>query len=297
MSTESKLRDLLNGKLSVEEALDKITPREIGDCLFDYSKKLIEFSNTKVIMLLNNLSDRNQKEDVFINIYNRMYLWMNSLVALNHLQHLQGLAPVTRSLFELLLDIKLLSRDDTGQYLNKYISFDEIEMYSAAEKRVSFYEKNFPQKKEEYFIQKVYMDDRERRVRIEENSGKYWGRDLSEMKKIRHWSMMNVRDRANKIGIEYEEIYIKLYYYLSSIVHGYGLSFFRNLRKEHFESFYYYCHEASQKFFIEATKIIASLMKIDQAWEHENLYQKLDDLKNDNMWKFLIYKIEKTENK
>src|SRR6266480_3571565 len=54
------------------------------------------------------------------------------------LDHFQTVASLTRSLFGLWLDVKILAHDTTGDAVKKYNEFPEIERYRAAEKLVNF---------------------------------------------------------------------------------------------------------------------------------------------------------------
>lgn len=297
MDKKSTLDALLSGKLEVKDALGKITTRDLAESLFDYTKQLVGYADSKVISILSSSTTRSENEGILVGIFYRIYLWMKSLIALDNNSHIQGVAVALRSLFELFLDLKFLANYKKGECFEKYIAFSEIEMFKEGTKKVQFFEQNFPQKIEKYFLQKQFITNPERINRITSNLKKFWAiDDIRDLGKIQHWSKKKVRDRAAELGIEYEEIYIEFYSRLSSIVHGSGLEFFRKLNKEHFESYFSFCHQTAQRIFIEAMKNIASIMGIDKAWEHEEFYKKLDELKKENLWKFLLYKLEQSEN-
>jgi hypothetical protein len=56
---------------------------------------------------------------------------------MNSLDHFQGVASLTRSLFELWLDLSILTQDATEAF-RKYNEFPEIERYRVAEQLIRF---------------------------------------------------------------------------------------------------------------------------------------------------------------
>lgn len=288
MEKQEKLTALLSGKLSAREALGKKAARTLAKTFFAYTKQLFQFAKNNLVFKLISSPRKNENEGVFVGIFLRMYLWMESLAALDRPSHFQGVAVALRSLFELFLDLKILADDKNGECYEKYIAFSEIEMFKEGLKKVKFYDQNYPEKTEKYFIQKQFTTDPERIKRITSNLKRFWPKDnIDDLGKIKHWTKMDARCRAGKIGIEYEEIYVEFYYQLSTIVHGSGLEFFRKLDKEQFEAYYAFCHETVHRIFIEAMKIVVKKMEFDKTWEQEGLYKKLDELKDENMKVFL----------
>ncbi len=296
MDTESTIKDLLNGNLEVKDAIGKISSRDLGNLLYSYTKSLVSFAESKVVILLKIANNKSDKEDVFANIYYRMYLWMRSLVALNDPKDIQAVSAAARSLFELFLDLKQLTKDENGKDLEKYQSFREIEIYNEAKKIVDFYEKHYPEQERNYFYQKQFVSNPERKARIEQIAKTIWGvEDKKKITDIFNWSKKGIRTRAEAIGIEYERKYVDLYSRLCSIVHGSGSQFFKVLNFSQYESFYCLCQKSSQEIFVEATKIVASEMKIDLAWERNGFFKMLSELNSENLWNFLIYKLESNQ--
>ena len=298
MDEKEILGAILSGKMSAREALGTGAARTLAKTAYAYSQQLFEFAKGRLVQFLTSSPSQNENEGVFVGIFLRMYLWMESLVALNKNTHIQGVAVSLRALFELFLDLKILDEDKTGECYKKYIAFSEIEMFREGSKRVQFFEQNFPKNTEKYFIQKQFITNSERINRITSNLKQFWAiDDIKGIGSLKHWTKKHARDRAAQVGIEYEEIYIEFYQRLSQIVHGSGLEFFRKLDKEQFEAYYAYCHQTAQRVFIEAMKIVAKKMKLDKAWEHEDFFKRLDELKNENMGTFLINIIEELESK
>ncbi len=287
---------MLKGELDVRRALGKISTRDIAEAQFDYTKKITRFANEKIIAIITTTEAQSEDEGILRAIFFRMYFWMNSLIELDNKNHIQTIAVILRSIFELFLDLKLLILNNEGNCFEKYKAFSEIEMFKEGKKKVQFFEEHYPEKKNKYYLRKQFIENPERIDRITTNLKVLWNIDgISGVRELRHWTKKNASERALAVGVEYKEMYVEYYSQLSSIAHGSYLEFFRRLQSEHFESFYSYCHEAAQRIFVEAIKAFASKMEIDKAWERDGFYKLLGELKNENMWNFLIYKLEKLE--
>ncbi len=294
MDKKETLDAMLKGKLDVKRALGDISTRDIAEAQFDFSKEITKFANEKIIAIVTTTEAQSEDEGILRAIFFRMYFWMKSLIELDNKNHIQAVAVILRSMFELFLDLKLLISNEEGNCFDKYKAFSEIEMFKEGKRKVQFIEEHYPEKKDKIFLRKQYIENQERIDRITINLKNYWEIDsISDIGKLRHWTKKDAAQRALDVGLEYKEMYVEYYSQLSSIAHGSYLEFFRRLQSEHFESFYSYCHEAAQRIFIEAIKTFASKLEIDKAWERDGFYKLLDKLKNENMWRFLIYKLEK----
>lgn len=297
MNKQETLSALSNGQLNLREALGERAARILAKTFYAYTKQLFQFAKNNLALKLISSPRKSENEGVFVGIFLRMYLWMESLTALDRPSHFQGVAVALRSLFELFLDLKMLADDENGECYEKYIAFSEIEMFREGSKKVKFYERNYPEEKEKYFFQNQFTTDPERIKRITENLKRFWPKDdINDLGKIKHWTKMDARGRAGKIGKEYEKIYVDFYSQLSEIVHGSGLEFFRKLDKEQFEAYYAFCHETVHKIFIDAIKIVVKKLEFDKTWEQEGLYKKLDELKDENMMVFQTNIEEELEN-
>lgn len=80
----------------------------------------------------------NSRETAIVGTYYRITAWLKALGELDSLPHYQAVAAAARSLFELLLDMKLIQSDSTGQMVNRFHAFPDVERYRAASKLVSY---------------------------------------------------------------------------------------------------------------------------------------------------------------
>ena len=95
-----------------------------------------DFSHEVMIPQLKALLGPTTEEIAIRDIYFKMYLFLGSAMTMNRLDHFQSVAALTRSLFELLLDMKILAADKTGDAVNRYNEFPEIERYRRAEQLI-----------------------------------------------------------------------------------------------------------------------------------------------------------------
>jgi hypothetical protein len=128
-------------------------------------------------------------------VYFKMYLFLRSAITMNRLDHFQSVAALTRSLFELLLDLKILARDKTGDALKRYNDFPEIERYRRAEQLVKFDASNPNQIKQDLSAQRAFISDPQRQARVRSAIG-------PKGKYPDHWTGKNARKRARSTGEE-----------------------------------------------------------------------------------------------
>jgi hypothetical protein len=158
------------------------------------------FAESVMIPLLNGQQKLNDKENALVGTYYRMYAWLRSLLALNGPVHFQGAASAARSLFELLLDIKLLQTDQTGDLVGRFDAFPEVEKYRSAQKLVSYSDAH-PTTTLDCSRQRSFVDGPSKYSSIEATIVKHWGRTKNGKPNWPdHWSGKNVFDRAHDLG-------------------------------------------------------------------------------------------------
>src|ERR1700730_8320415 len=109
--TSITLDDILQ---TIHEPVSDLALKTIIDAYFDGTKHMHNFSHEVMIPQLKALLGPTAQEVALRDIYFKMYLFLRSAITMNRLVHFQSVAGLTRSLFELLLDIKILATDKTG---------------------------------------------------------------------------------------------------------------------------------------------------------------------------------------
>lgn len=236
-----------------------------------------KFAEKVMIPVLKGQLDLNIKERAIVDTYCRMYAWVRSMVAMNSYIHFQGAAAATRSLFELLLDIKMLVNDETGELIKKFHAFPDIDKFNRAKKIVSFCDEHRNNTQINDSIQRTFVNYVGRKQKNEKTILRYWGKNKKgDPKRPKHWTGENVRERACSLGLKYEELYVEIYSLLSWYIHS-GSTGYVGLKEKDIENCFGYCHGLAQRMFIEATVICAKEMKLDVAVEW--FYKAIENLR------------------
>jgi hypothetical protein len=229
--------------------------KTLVDAQFDGTRYMHDFAQEVMMPVLKTLLSPTPQEIAVRDTYYKMHLHLKSVLALNKLEHFQALALLTRSLFELLLDICILARDTTGDAVNRYDAFPEIERYRVAELLIKFSNKNPQSLRMDITPQRAFHAEPARTHRIANaitgSSGKRKYPD--------HWTGKNVRERAIAVGEE--TMYVEVYPQMSWFVHA-GPAGTAGIPKEGFENIFAVCHSLIQRIFIAATAACAKATKI-----------------------------------
>jgi hypothetical protein len=225
-----------------------------------------DFSHEVMIPQLKALLGPTAQEVALRDIYFKMYLFLRSAITMNRLDHFQSVAGLTRSLFELLLDMKILATDKTGDAVKRYNEFPEIERYRRAEQLIAFDAKHPNQIKQDLSVQRAFVSDPARQARVTSAIG-------PKRKYPDHWSGMNARDRARHAGEE--TLYVEVYALLSWYVHA-GAAGTAGMGKDALESVFGICHGLIRRIFLEAISICAKATKISEMPEFPDWMTSLE---------------------
>jgi hypothetical protein len=177
------------------------------------------------------------------------------MVAMNSRIDFQGAA--ARSLFELLLDIKILAADKTGDLVEKFHAFPEIEKFRVAKNIVSFCNSHPNDAKLDDSRQRAFVNEQGKQQTIDHTIVKHWGTTKKgKLNRPEHWTGKNVQARARNLGLEYEELYVEVYSLLSWYIHS-GSTGYAGLSEETIEEAFGLAHIIAGKVFLEATRICA----------------------------------------
>lgn len=93
------------------------------DAFFDGTKYMHDFSRDRMLPVLKTLLSPTPQEVAVRDTYYKMTLLLQTALVMNTADHFQSIAAVTRSLFELWIDLKTLAQDTTGRRLGNIMSF------------------------------------------------------------------------------------------------------------------------------------------------------------------------------
>jgi hypothetical protein len=180
-------------------------------------KSLNNFDKERVGPVVATLVAKNNRDVLISTFYQRVRMNVASLLNLRTVRDFQAIIMVTRSLFELAVDMKLV--DTIPDAVKKVGAFTEIEKLRAAKKVVA-YKAAHPKAKTDAKAQQDFITNAESRVLAEQ--AKLW----PGVKKVEHWSGMNLKDRAMHLKGQHEEIYEVRYPQMSWYTHAAGVSGF-----------------------------------------------------------------------
>jgi phosphorylcholine metabolism protein LicD len=201
-----------------------VDPQEGVQRLFAMLKSVGEFEQLEIRGVMQSLIQPSLHENCFIGIYLRAMTHFESLKRLDSSVHFQAISMLTRSLFELAVDIALL--DVIPDSALKMLSFSEVEKLRCARKIVEFKKLNSTSGVDESAYASYIAAEGQRIDGIKK--GLWPGMD-----RVDHWSGKKFPERVKCLGEPYKEIYQVQYPRLSWYVHS-GLTGVMGLKKDTF---------------------------------------------------------------
>ena len=220
------------------DEIPDITTHELISSYHDGLKEAVDFVQSEIIGILDGQINLSQQEEAVLGIFLRIHALASSLVRLNQKIDFNAVAVIARTLFELLLDIKLLSSPSIKQKeLDRFFSFSEIDRFRKARRIIDLQNKH-PElvnnslldstKRKEFVEQTVIKDAIELKVKS------LWGK--GKKRKLRwpnYWSGSTIKERAKANGPIYEQEYLEE---LDRIVRQTGaftpLAYYENFNQE-----------------------------------------------------------------
>lgn len=259
----------------IERAEDSDLPiKKRVEAFYKGTDAICRFAKNLIIPVLDCQIELKDRELAITGTYYRMYAWVHSLVKMNSRIHFQGAALGARSLYELLLDIKLLSIDSDGNMIAKFHAFPKLDRFRVATKVVNYNDAHDDSDIDDSSYRELVNTPGQKHA-IDQLAVKHWGTSRKTGNAIypNHWSGLTIKDRAKKLGSKYEQLYVESYPLLSWSAHA-GSSAYAGLDADVLEIYFGLSHSIAQRCFLEATEITASVMHISEA------VQELDKIIN-----------------
>lgn len=237
----------------------------------DGLREAVNFVQSKIIGILQGQINLSQQEKAVYSTFLRIFVLVNSLIRLNKKIDFNGVAIITRTIFELLLDIKTVSESAvSSQTLERFFAFSEIDRFRKAVRIVEL-QKEHPSLVDHSLlpsdIRKEYTEYPGRKAEIEYKVEKLWGKTRKgKLNWPDHWTGSSIRKVSESFGNLYEQEYLELYCYLSSYTHG-GPSAVLGMSEEALECVYAVSLECSRKMFVESLVICSDTFNINKAIE------------------------------
>jgi hypothetical protein len=239
---------------------------------FQGTLALSEFADKNVCPVVQATLQKTDHEKALTATYYRMCLFLRALAKLDDGAHFQVAAMAARSIFELLLDLKVLAEDPT--LARKFFDFTWVSRYRKAKQLVDFLQANpnvDPTQHQHALALVNKPGVKKDRERICRKDG--WVDSKGKPKCPDHWSGKNIATRAKEAGIDYEEIYRSEYFLQSYYVHAGGAGI-DSMSHGALGSVFACSHALVQRLFAEATRIMARAFHLFEA--DESLRERLE---------------------
>jgi len=211
-------------KLSLSVGTEGIDPTTMPERCYTMLKSLNEFDKKEISGIVRGQLAKTDRDNCFIGNYYRGKANVETLLSLKNAKDLQAIAMVARGLFELAVDTKLI--DAIPYAVNKILAFSDVEKLRAAKKIVKYKAAN-PGAAVDASVHDTFIANNEKRIEAERDA--VW----PGVKKLTHWSGLDMSRRVAVLRAPFDEIYEIEYPQLSWDVHS-GLTGFVNLRAESF---------------------------------------------------------------
>jgi hypothetical protein len=251
---------------TMDEPVSDLPLKTRIDAFFDGTKHMHDFGREVMIPQLKALLGPTAQEIALRDTYFKMHLLLGSAVTMNRLEHFQSVAALTRSLFELHLDMKIIATDKTGDAVGRYNEFPEIERYRRAKQLLAFDAAHPGQIKQDLSAQRAFVSEPARQARVAAAIG-------AKKRYPAHWSGMDTPDRARRMG--QEALYVEVYALLSWFVHA-GAAGTAGMGKEALESVFAVCHGVIRRIFLDAIEVCAKATKISELVEYPGWMRSLE---------------------
>jgi hypothetical protein len=201
-------------KLSISIGPDSAT---FSERLYTVIKNLNEFDKKEIYGVVSGLIAQTDRDRCFRGIYLRAKANVESLLSLRYHRDFQAIAMVTRSLFELAVDMKLI--EQIPDAVTKIAAFSEVEKLRAARMIVAF-KTAHPSASVDATVPAMFIKNNADTIEMQRNT--VWGAKA----KVSHWSGLSLKERVTLVKEPFEEMYANKYPQLSWYTHAAGLAGF-----------------------------------------------------------------------
>ena len=230
-----------------------VTPRIYANATFESVRALRVFHEIHLRGVLQGLLAATAREQAALRLYYRMAAYLASVRRLDSPIHFQSIAAAARSVFELALDIALLSGDTTTESVDRMTAFTRVERYRVASRLVDFYANRPVPPNFSITEQRRLCADATEGAAVEALILQYWGRDRNgSLNWPAHWSRFrDARGRARHVAPNWEDRYVRYYSILSWHVHS-GAVGVAGLAQDVFDIFVAYACELVRDSFLDS---------------------------------------------
>lgn len=251
--------------ISAIEAVDvtKLSPKEQANAIFKGTENLHALMEHSVCTVVIGQIGKSDAEQSIAATYYRVALLVRGLVASNDPKHFQIANSVARTIFELVIDLKLLCYDHT--LAAKYLAFARVVKFRKAVQLVEFLNDNPGVDRSTHQYAITFASNPQRKQVVEQLCIQHWGANKhGQPRWPEHWSGKTIADRAHDAGLEFEEMYRSQFFLQSQYVHA-GPAGIQNLSPEALISSFGIAHRLIQQLAATATELVGEAFHLFDA--------------------------------
>ncbi|MDA1190841.1 MAG: DUF5677 domain-containing protein [Candidatus Poribacteria bacterium] len=206
-----------NHVLSLTDSVDLSLSEQV-EAFYASIQSWRRFAKTTILPIITHLVSPTERDTALCHVYYRMYGWIQALEQLNGPHYFLTIGSSARSLFELSLDLNMLSVDSDGSAVAKFHGFSTATKYKAAKNLVDLMDSTGSTEMN-VTVQRQYLSDNA--PTIDAHVIKLWGKNKNGNPIWPdHWSGLTIADRARACGAIYEVEYRFNYVWQSWLTHS-----------------------------------------------------------------------------
>jgi hypothetical protein len=155
-------------------------------------------------------------------IFTRIVMWLGSVEKLDQTRDLQAIGAAARSIFEHYLDLEWLARSADPGDVERFLAFADVDRYWAASKVIRHKSETQNSKVDTSSYESFMRQADAGQESVPARVVRLWGADVSGAPRWprEHWSgVRNLRERARRLGPEFEDTYVQMYPILCALIH------------------------------------------------------------------------------
>jgi hypothetical protein len=233
----------------------QVTPRLFAHATFEGVRAAYAFREFYLKPLLQGVIHPTPRERAVMGLHYRMVGYLASVRKLDAPIHFQSIASAARSIFEIGLDLALLTQDATMDSVDRLAAFTRVERYHAAERLVRFFATHQVPADLDLSTQRALCADEVETAQVTALRVQHWGQERNGNPIWpSHWSRVSdTRQRAARVG--WEERYVRYFSTMSWHVHA-GLTGVADLPAEAFDLFAAEAHRLVKEVMLDSYGVL-----------------------------------------
>ncbi len=248
------------------------------------SKEYCDYITNNIIGILKGIIKPNKRETLLIGLFGRFYGRLRDAVQLNNWIYFESTASATRTMFEILVDMILISKDTSSVSIDKYFEYIDLKKYDYMKKYYEYIDAKKCSKNEFYYSAKEYVDNINKSKDVASTIKQVWRAE----KLPKTWTGNDLATNAE--NAELSEIYRYLYARLCWQTHS-GLTHVLGFKQDYFINTYGEAHLNIQAFTMRMLRIFIGEFKLDKAMP--NLMKSIETVEQVPAISFIIQDLNK----